>query len=172
MMSRFLQAEFHVKFLATDLLHLLDPTPEELIETDGNEYTPLSYALEDKRSVVAAKNLIEMDSPLESRNDRGFTPLALAIKIKKHDLVDLLLSAGASVHAVEKYGKSVLMLAAEIGDHRMVARLLERGAAVNSVDQYGQTPLSRAGLAGHTRVVKLLLAKGAVAEGVVNGSQQ
>lgn len=93
------------------------------------------------------------------------TPLLLAIKTKKPNLVSLLLERGADLNRPARRGikRTPLQAACETGSYKMVELLLKGGANVNdkAADRDGGTALQMAAKTGSLRIVKLLLDNGA-----------
>jgi ankyrin repeat protein len=77
------------------------------------------------------------------------------------DTVNLLLNAGADVHAVDNEGYTPLHWAAKIDSLDIVKMLLDAGADVDVQDNNGTTPLHKAAVKNSSRVVKMLLKAGA-----------
>lgn len=76
--------------------------------------------------------------------DDFFTPLQRVAKWCDAKTVKVLLDAGASLEATDRYRRTPLYHAAERHSHVVVACLLEHGANVNAKDIYSQTPLMAA----------------------------
>lgn len=126
--------------------------------------TPLSRAAEKGNAVVAELLLETGKADIDWKDEKGWTALSWAVEGRFHDVVKLLLMAGATVqyhynvcgmeakkyqyHAyanyeVRIYRRTPLSRAAELGDSEMVKLLIETGKAdVNCVDESGWTPLS------------------------------
>lgn len=97
------------------------------------------------------------------------TPLHIAARSGSREIIEILLSAGASANATDGYGNTPLHEAADAGDPEAaasrpeaVAALLEAGAGPNAVDDYSNTPLlSALGGGAGMEVVNLLIRAGA-----------
>ena len=91
----------------------------------------------------------------------GSTPLHTAAH--RDDLVEArrLISAGADVKAVNRYGVTALALACTNGNSPMVELLLKAGADPNTRLASGETVLMTAARTGRTEAVQALLAGGA-----------
>ena len=68
------------------------------------------------------------------------TPLSLAIKTERWDIIDLLLDAGAEINLAAHGYDTPLGLAARIGDTELMQHLIDRGADVNGAPD-ADTPL-------------------------------
>lgn len=98
---------------------------------------------------------------LMARN--GLTPLCLACKLNRSDLVHLLLQKGADPNVLSVYKKSPLHYAADQygGNLDIVNMLLDCGAKPNVQDDDGNTALHHACTESNVAVVKALLNGGA-----------
>jgi ankyrin repeat protein len=79
-------------------------------------------------------------------------------------MAELLLRAGASVNASNRYEVTPLWQAAMIGNPATISVLLNAGADLRASTRQGETVLMRAARAGRVDAVKLLLARGASAD--------
>ena len=66
------------------------------------------------------------------------------------DVVELFLSRGAKINALDDKGRNLLHLAAGAGDHKALELAIEYGLDVNGEDDEGQTPLHHVALSSHT----------------------
>ncbi|HUI41717.1 MAG TPA: ankyrin repeat domain-containing protein, partial [Terriglobia bacterium] len=73
------------------------------------------------------------------RDDRGRTPLQLAVAARHREAVEALLDGGAPPHALVKGDTPPLHLAAMAGDQEIAALLLARGAIPFARDKDGDT---------------------------------
>ncbi len=89
-----------------------------------------------------------------NKNDR-LTPLLLAIKLRRADIVKLLIDASANLHKAMIYADTPLGFAAAKGNLEIVKLLLEVGADPNK-GIYG-SPLHRAVLGEYSDIVKILI---------------
>ena len=97
-------------------------------------------------------------------DDTGATALHEAASGGYDNIVQLLISKGASIEATDKYNNTPLHLAAWYGHTSTVELLLSKGTSIEAVDEYNNTPLHHASRNGHTSTVELLLSKGASIE--------
>jgi ankyrin repeat protein len=94
----------------------------------------------------------------------GYTPLHLAAKQERMDVIELLIAKGAKVNSQDNDGWMPLHFAALKGHMNVVQLLLTKGAEVNaetfnSIDDGNKTPLYLAAWKGRKDVAELLLAK-------------
>ena len=110
-----------------------------------------------------ARLLLEQVSNVNVRADDGKTPLHLAARYGRVEVVRVLLEHGASVGAEDNEGKNSLHLAAISGSVDTVRVLLEpeHGANVSAEDNEGKTPLHLAANSGRDEVVRVLFEHGA-----------
>ena len=110
------------------------------------------------------------------KNSDGFSPLNVAIKTQNPELVEMLVSAGADVNAVEvdsegyaPYPRPLLHFAIthSSGETSTVNLLISAGANVNAVDEYGITPLHMAA-DENPRITSILISAGANVNAVDN----
>jgi ankyrin repeat protein len=88
------------------------------------------------------------------------TPLLQAIKKAHEDVVDILLAAGADIHAVNSYGQSPVYWAVRERLMRTVEALHARGADLARPDSSGWTPLHWAAADGFDDMIRFLLQAG------------
>ena len=93
--------------------------------------------------------------------DQKETALHKAAARGHMDIVQLLLSKGASIEAKDTDWRTPLHCAALGGHTSTVGLLLSKGASLEVMDTHGWTPSYRAAWYGHTSTVELLLSKGA-----------
>jgi hypothetical protein len=100
----------------------------------------------------------DFDINIDSTSPTGMTALIYAALHGHIEIVNLLLSRGASLH---NDGECTLMQSAVMGGQNLVELLLDAGAEINARNKYGETALMYAVSWGKTSVVKLLLDRGA-----------
>jgi ankyrin repeat protein len=147
--------------------------------TDSNGYTPLhvltdsmedeygSFAREDElwscRNEAAIRAIYDSAGAAclaAAKNSRACTPLHLAVQWP--DYVQLLLTLGADVHAVNGIGETALHMAAEHGAVLSVQLLLDAGASVSATTTAtGVQPLHCAARKCKWQVCRLLIDRGA-----------
>jgi ankyrin repeat protein len=130
---------------------------DETMSSDwGN--TPLhAAALSGRRDVVEL--LLSRGADVNAANDRGATPLHLAVE--QPAVAQKLLEAGAKRDAADARGRTPLHWAASGSAYEGLALLLDKGAVTNVKDREGQTPLHLAAHAGNAAATAELLRRGA-----------
>lgn len=124
--------------------------------TDRSGNTPLHLLASDsgkKDRVKGELRLIEAGANLELANKGRMTPLMLAVKSKKTEIVKALLSAGASPDTVDDRGTPLLhtVISCQPEKLAILDLLIEAGADVDIRNQSGGTAMHRA-LYGHLHV--------------------
>jgi hypothetical protein len=121
--------------------------PEAVVE--GNE--PLITVL-----LATDENL------LETKDEKGCTPLWLAAEGGHDSLVRLLISKGSKLESTDdEAGRTPLWIAAANGHNAVVALLAGEGALLSPGDSDGRTPLCMAAETCNDEMVRLLLQLGA-----------
>ncbi|GHU18821.1 hypothetical protein FACS189472_07700 [Alphaproteobacteria bacterium] len=146
---------------------------------DGTALTSSTY----EQDVGKAETLLKNGANPEIAGKGDVTPLHMAAKYGRSEMVQLLIKYGASVEASDSWGVTPLLSAASCGKYHPVqynrgdeyleiAKLLiDHGAKVNVTEKYGNTPLLCAVRANCKRMVELLLKNGAKVD-VVNSYQE
>jgi ankyrin repeat protein len=107
------------------------------------------------------KLLLANGADPNERDEKGNTPLHVAILVGNDEAADLLLAHGADINARNESSITALHYAVSGGRMEAVIELLTKGADVNARDNHGDTPLHNAALRGYKEVVSVLLAHGA-----------
>ena len=123
---------------------------------------------EERLRVAAAEgNLLRVGTFLDqgvsaqAADAHGVTPLFLAAKYGRREMVALLLERGAT-NSARQDGVTPLFIAVQEGQRDVVALLLEKGADVNSQARIGGVTLLHVGAyQGDEKIVALLLQHGA-----------
>lgn len=110
---------------------------------------------------AAVRTLLAEQVDPDAPQADGSTPLHWAVHRDDVDIAALLIEAGASATAANRYGVRPLSLACTNGNPAMVELLLDAGADPNAALAEGETALMTAARTGEVEVVDLLLAGGA-----------
>ncbi|KAK4194872.1 ankyrin repeat-containing domain protein [Triangularia verruculosa] len=105
--------------------------------------------------------LVDMGLETECQDSAGLKPLHLAAMQGHVEVVRILLTRKAKVHASSKEGQKAIHLASKNGHEEVIRLLLDFGADVGDRDEKKRTPLHYAASNGHLGAVKLLVAAGA-----------
>jgi len=124
-----------------DALNLLMRAGVDVNAKDDFGQTVLHYAAF-KGDVEIIKRLIAAGADINAEeNERGYTPLHVALMMSKEEAALELINAGADIVRADRRGRTPLHLAARKCLVRAVEELLRRGVLVNAVDAEGDTPL-------------------------------
>lgn len=130
---------------------------------DGS--TPAIIAV-DNGQLAALKMLIRHGARLADQDKKGWTALHYAVKIKRADIVRLILDIGVNVDASTNEEVTALFLATTFMNlteieaketHKIVKLLINAGAMIDAVDKHGSTALMSAVKNRHVAVIKSLL---------------
>ncbi len=105
--------------------------------------------------------LLQFHPDLEIPDNRGYSPLDNAIRMRKEDSALLLLDAEPKDRLTAPFLDKVTNEAISKDLARLTEALLGKGVSMNSTLASGSRPLSAAAFAGATDVVRFLLARGA-----------
>ncbi|MBK8397606.1 MAG: ankyrin repeat domain-containing protein [Leptospiraceae bacterium] len=112
--------------------------------------------LEDTKKAIADK------ADLEAELQKNITPLELAIKKNKLDIVKLLIEKGANVNPTKAESGYTPLHVAAINNRLEIAKyIIEKGSNINAQTKFGTTPLHHAAEKGSYEVAQLLIEKGA-----------
>lgn len=110
-------------------------------------------------NVILVRSILEEESVLiNDRDDRGCTPLIVAVEQDHIDTARYLLEKGAEVNARDNEGYSALHVVHSLD---MTVLLLSHGADADAADNYGLTPLHNAVIEGYMEIVEVLIEHGA-----------
>ena len=131
-------------------------------ETSSGLQTALLNAVQ-ANDLPAVTDLIKRGADVNKRGPTPYTPLMVAAGRGYVQVTDLLLAAGADVHALDStLGASALHKAAQSGVADVARLLLDHGAFINLQSAtVGHTPLIDAVWAKKPTMVKFLLERGA-----------
>ena len=95
------------------------------------------------------------------QGSQELTPLFIATMEGKKEIVELLLTKGADVHAKDFVFTTALHFAARIGHEDVAELLITRSADVNAKMEDGRTPLLMAAIGEQKEIAELLISNGA-----------
>jgi ankyrin repeat protein len=123
---------------------------------------PLLAAIE-AADLELINQLLAAGEDIHQTDDRGWTPLHLAVSKEQASVVDALIQRQAAVNAQDRRGRTPLNIAAEGGHAQLVETLLAQGADPNIHPFDELSSLNQAIMKRHHHIVKLLLGNGAEA---------
>ena len=126
---------------------------------------PIHDAAE-KGNLIGVQTELDKGVDVNTKREDGSTPLHGAAEGGHGEIVELLITAGADLHATTVSmlgggGWIPLHSAARQGHRGIVELLIEMGTDVNTRDSAGKSTLHDAVLEGHKGIVELLINKGA-----------
>lgn len=124
--------------------------------SDDADWPPLFLAPE----AVDAEALIAGGADVHAKNEKGMTPLYIAVLGENAPVIEVLLAHGADVNARDESGMTPLHWAS-FDSPDMVRLLLARGANVDARDDAGLGPLHYAAGRNRADIAALLIAAGA-----------
>jgi len=128
----------------------------------NNPEAPPLIAAAEANNTEMAKWLLNNGATVDIHDPQtGNTAFIIAAGNGNLNLMNALISRGATIEARNNAGDTALMLAAANGQTDAVRFLLGKGANINSANSEGWPPLFFAVRHGHTNMVKLLLDRGA-----------
>ena len=108
--------------------------------------------------IATIQNLISQNPELvNSKDQRGFTPLIFATYFDKDAIARFLLEEGADIDAQDASGNTALIGVSFKGNQNIAKILIEKGAKLNVQNKMGQTALIFSSLYNKEQSVDLLL---------------
>ena len=140
---------------------------------DNAGLTPLHGAASAPHEVTACvKVLLDAGADAKFKNKRGFTPLHFTCHHQdNHEVVRLMIKAGADVESRDAYGQSPLGIAARQDHAKCTKVLLDNGANVEAADNLGYTPLLATVYRSALSSMRLLLQAMADTSAILKNSQ-
>ncbi|MGD8499618.1 MAG: ankyrin repeat domain-containing protein [Phycisphaerales bacterium] len=119
------------------------------------------YRAKIAKDVELAKSAIAQGADLEAKNSNGYTPLHVAVRQKRSEMVRLLLEAGANPNAQDSSGEIPLHFTVRHWGTSTMDLLVSAGSDVNIRDRKGMRPTMIALGLGNIGGFDLLAANGA-----------
>jgi serine/threonine protein kinase len=161
--------------LERELLEVLAQHPELRDATDGNDETPLFWAVR-RRQIAVAQQLLALGANINAKGASGANMIhalawddrftsnnnstAVASKADQ-DMLQMLLGYKIDINAANDKGESPLYTAIQSYNNPMLRLLIERGANIHARNKASLTPLMVAIDKANSSAVDLLLAQGA-----------
>lgn len=100
---------------------------------------------------------LESGIDINTRDERGWTPLMISSFNGNEEIAELLIRSGADVHAKDNAGYGPIHWAAFNGFDKVIKLLLGKGANPNAQSNFGWTPVMQAATRGHLAAVKQMI---------------
>ncbi|MFC1726732.1 ankyrin repeat domain-containing protein [candidate division KSB1 bacterium] len=98
---------------------------------------------------------------LNSKDNRGNTPIHSAVSKGRTSVISFLIEKGAEINSKNKNGLTPLFMALDMGRNNAAKILIEKGADLQFTGYLRRTLLHMAARAGNTEIIFLLIEKGA-----------
>ena len=158
---------------------LLHESPIGTSDLSGKAYSRIARMIDNRSQIqahhgpllaaIGAANselihqLLAAGEDIHRTDDRGWTPLHLAVSKEQASVVEALIQRRAAVNAQDRRGRTPLNIAAEGGNAQLVEMLLAQGADPNIHPFDELSSLNQAIIKHHHHIMKLLLDNGAEA---------
>jgi ankyrin repeat protein len=143
------------KFDEVTLLVFKDPKIINTYSTDG--FTPLGLACHFNHEELARFLVMKgADVNLPSKNGFNVFPIHSATANNNHNIVRMLLDAGAYPNVCQKSGLAPLHSAAQLGNIELIIALLEHGADITLRMEGGKLPSDLAAEYGFLEISEIL----------------
>lgn len=119
------------------------------------------FAAARANDVVALEGFLKSGADVNGKNEKGYTPLILAVYNENNEATEFMLKNGANPNMQDGSGNTALMGATFKGYHTAVKTLLRYKANVNQVNYNDATALVFAATFGQVEIAKTLLSHGA-----------
>lgn len=128
----------------------------------GYDFSPEGFLQSAEKGNLAAVALfLSSGVDIDTRDERGWTPLMVSSFNGNEEIALLLIRSCADIHAKDAGGYGSLHWAAFNGYGNVVKLLIGKGANTNECSNYGWTPLLQAATRGHLIAAEQLIAGGA-----------
>lgn len=132
------------------------------IEQQGYDFSPKGFLQSaEKGNLNAVALFLSSGVDIDTRDERGWTPLMMSSFNGNEEVALLLIRSCADIHAKDTGGYGSLHWAAFNGYGNVVKLLVEKGADANALSNHGWTPLLQAATRGHLIAAGQLIAAGA-----------
>ena len=128
------------------------PKPQTL-----SEYQDMMMQAMDRNDIATVRTFITNAPLIENKDDKGNTPLMIAIRKKNPNMVTLLLANHADVMTSNTMNATPLHVASYTGQADITSSLLALGSPVNKQDAEGNTPLMLAAMYGKKEIAEQLI---------------
>ena len=112
-------------------------------------------------NVPVLREIFGILDDLNIHDERGYTPLILAVYNAQLEAAEALIDAGVDLNVGDNHGNNALMGACFKGHTEIAKLLIDRGAQVDALHGNNGTALMFAAMFARTEIIDLLLANGA-----------
>ncbi len=126
-----------------------------------DQITQALFAASRQGNVPVLKEIFGLRDNLDVRDEKGYTPLIIAVYNGQMEASAALIEAGANLDAADGSGNNALMGACFKGHTEIAALLIEKGASVNARHGNNGTALMFAAMFNRLEIIDLLLIAGA-----------
>ena len=140
-------------------LHLIDHGID-LNKTNVHKRTALHYASE-YGHLKMVELLLRKGAGIDVEDENGYTPLTLAAKTGRSDILLHFINHGVDLNKTNVYKRTALHYASEYGRLKVVELLLSKGAGIDVEDEDHYSPLMLAVTYHHFDIVYHLITAGA-----------
>ena len=140
----------------------VEDSKKTAIVQQGYDFSPKGFLQSaEKGNLNAVALFLSSGVDIDTRDERGWTPLMVSSFNGNEEIALLLIRSCANIHARDTGGYGSLHWAAFNGYGNVVKLLIEKGADTNSLSNHGWTPLLQAATRGHLLAAEQLIAGGA-----------
>lgn len=140
----------------------IDTARQAEIKEQGYQCTPQEFIRSAENGDIATVGLfLGCRINVDTRDERGWTPLTISAFNGNEDIARLLIQSGADMHAQDNAGYGPMHWAAFKGYTSVLRLLISKQADVNARSKHGWTPLLQAATRGHLVACAVLISAGA-----------
>ncbi|MEE1059293.1 MAG: ankyrin repeat domain-containing protein [Treponema sp.] len=140
-----------------DIIKAVLGTDKTVADSDGN--TPIHILISKNEDEKHLENLINWGYPIDTRNSKGYTPLAIAIEDDNIPLAKILLSKGANPFvSIDKHGTNAISIALKNNNKTMLENIVKYAGTLSDIQ--GNTILHYAAKTSTVSTIKTLISYG------------
>lgn len=132
--------------------------PASAVSQPSKQGVPVSQLFEADANLVRAA--VEAGADLETRDDRGRTPLLVAVTENRVEVAGILLEAGADPNALDERHDTPWLVTGVTGSVPMAKLLLAAKPDLTITNRFGGVALIPASERGHVEYVRLVASSG------------
>ncbi|MVZ67096.1 hypothetical protein GQF61_14640 [Sphingobacterium sp. DK4209] len=145
--------------LAEQVRFMLDQKPDVINEISVHGFYPLGIAAHFGKEEIVRMLLLSHANPnASSTNGYQVYPIHAALSAQQHNIVKMLIEAGAEVNVIQASRTTPLHLAAQQGNIDLIIILLEQGADISIRNDFGQNASDLAAEKGFQDIAEILKA--------------